>query len=252
MSMDTWAGPGNNKVNHKTKDKGCHSMQAAHVSESTEMYLKSLAELDPHQPVAISRLAGRLGVTQVSATEMVKRLAEQALLHHIPYKGVVLTDQGRAIAGSVIRRQRLWERFLYDHLRIEWARVYQLACDLEHATAPELTEALAEFLGQPVTCPHGEPIPAADGSIAPLGGIPLAALPVGRSGRIISVSAADADVLEYLQPRGLLPGRRVAVLEAAPMLGPLTLAVEGNQVVIGLQMAELVSVEPAPEEESHP
>src|SRR5512147_1461619 len=129
-------------------------MSLPQLSESTEMYLKAMAELGDRD-VAIARLAERLNVTHVSANEMMRRLGELGLVTHMPYKGVTLTKKGREAASSVMRRQRLWEVFLYDHLKIEWASIYELACSLEHATAPEVTEALAEFLGNPTNCPRG-------------------------------------------------------------------------------------------------
>ena len=217
-------------------------MQSAVFSESVEMYLKTLAELDAHQPVAISRLAGRMSVTQVSATEMVKRMIEQELVGHQPYKGVTLTEKGREIGYNVIRRQRLWECFLYQHLKMEWARLYELACDLEHATAPEVTTALAALLGEPAFCPHGNPIPAADGSFSPLGGTPLSDGQVGQHGQVLAIQARDADVLRYLEARDLLPGRELTLLDIAPMQGPLTLKIGEKEIALGLQMAELVIV----------
>src|SRR5512141_139447 len=98
------------------------------MTESTEMYLKAMAELGAEDIVAVGRLAGRLGVTNVSANEMVHRLTESGLVSHTPYKGVSLTQSGRSVACSVLRRQRLWECFLYQHLHIEWAKLYELAC----------------------------------------------------------------------------------------------------------------------------
>src|SRR5512134_1974215 len=143
-------------------------MSFPQLSASTEMYLKAMAEMGNREAVAIGRLAERLSVTPVSANEMVKRLGEQGLTTHTPYKGVTLTKKGREVASNVIRRQRLWEVFLYEHLNIEWSKVYELACSLEHATAPEVTEALAEFLEHPQTCPRGNPIPDVKGMYTPL------------------------------------------------------------------------------------
>jgi DtxR family Mn-dependent transcriptional regulator len=213
------------------------------MTESTEMYLKAMAELGVGDVVAVGRLAGRLGVTNVSANEMVHRLTESGLLSHTPYKGVSLTENGRAAACSVLRRQRLWECFLYEHLHIEWAKLYELACSLEHATAPEVTEALAVFLGNPKICPRGNPIPAADGSITPLDGILLSETPIGATVRVLAVNATATDVLKYLQERNILPGRELTIVEAAPMDGPLTVYVDGKDVALGLQLAEFVIVE---------
>ena len=195
--------------------------------------------------VQIGRLAERLSVTPVSANEMVRRLGEQGLVLHKPYKGVTLTDKGHEVACNVIRRQRLWECFLYDHLKIEWSQLYELACSLEHATAPEVTEALDLFLGHPKTCPRGNPIPDAKGSFVPLSSTPLSEVEVGQTVRVLAVSATAKDVLKYLFERNLLPGHVVKVMEAAPLQGPLTLRLDGKNkdVALGLSLAEFVVVE---------
>jgi DtxR family Mn-dependent transcriptional regulator len=208
-----------------------------------EMYLKAILEMKDGEAATIGRLAERLGVTPVSANEMVRRLGEHGLAKHTPYKGVALTEKGREVACDVMRRQRLWEVFLYDYLKIEWAKIYELACLLEHATAPEVTEALAAFLGDPKTCPRGNPIPAVDGSFAPLDGIPLNEVAVASTAKALAVTATATEVLKYLQERDILPGREVTVVEAAPLQGPLTLKVGKKEVVIGLQIAEFVIVE---------
>ncbi|MEW6028940.1 MAG: metal-dependent transcriptional regulator [Chloroflexota bacterium] len=217
-------------------------MSLPHFSESTEMYLKAMFELNSREVVAIGRLAERLNVTPVSANEMVRRLSEQGLVTHTPYKGVALTEKGLEVAWNVMRRQRLWEVFLYKHLKIEWSKIYELACSLEHATAPEVTEALAEFLGDPKTCPRGNPIPAADGSFTPLDGVPLNAAAVGETVRVLAVNATSTEVLRYLQERGLLPGTVVTIVDAAPLQGPLALRVDGREVALGLSLAEFVIV----------
>lgn len=212
------------------------------LSESTEMYLKVMAELGEDDAVTMKRLATRLSVTPVSVNEMVRRLTDNGLVSHTPYKGVALTKKGKTVACSVLRRQRLWECFLYDHLKIEWAKLYELACSLEHATAPEVTEALAVFLDDPKFCPRGNPIPAADGSFKPLDGMILREIPVGAKVRVIAVNATETNALKYLQERGILPGCELTVIEAAPMDGPLTLRVDGKDVALGLLLAEFVIV----------
>lgn len=214
-------------------------MTIPQLSESTEMYLKTMAELGSRD-VAISRLAERLGVTNVSANEMMRRLGDQGLVTHTPYKGVTLTKKGREVASNVLRRQRLWECFLYDHLKIEWAKVYELACSLEHATAPEVTEALANFLNHPRTCPRGNPIPDANGDFLPLQGRLLSEMEVGESAAVVAIHATDTSVLKYLQEKNILPGQKLKVLEAAPLQGPLTLLVDGREVALGLSLAEFV------------
>jgi len=218
-------------------------MSFPQLTESTEMYLKAMAELGDGEVVPIGRLAERLAVTPVSANEMIKRLGEQELVSHTPYKGANLTKKGRLAASSVVRRQRLWECFLHDHLKIEWAQLYKLACSLEHATAPEVTDALAGFLGNPLTCPHGNPIPAADGSFRRVDGIPLSEASVGATVRVLAVRATGTDVFKHLQERDILPGRELTLLDVAPLDGTLTLDVDGNRVALGLMISKLVLVE---------
>lgn len=225
-------------------------MSARPLSESTEMYLKAIAELGAPDAVAVGRVAERLGVTPVSANEMVHRLDEQGWVKHTPYKGVVLTPAGQGVASNVLRRQRLWECFLYTHLHIAWAKTYELACALEHATAPEVTEALAAFLGHPSTCPRGQAIPAADGVIAPVQGAPLHQAAIGSTVRVLVITATATEVLTYLEARALLPGCVVTLVEAAPLQGPLTLRLHptatqlASEVVLGLALAAYVLVQP--------
>ena len=221
-------------------------MNSQPLSESTEMYLKAMAELSDNNVVAIARLAEHLNVTPVSVNEMVRRLSEQGLMTHTPYKGVKLTKKGREVAGNVLRRQRLWECFLYEHLKIEWAQLYELACSLEHATAPEVTEALAVFLGDPKTCPRGNPIPAADGSFKPLNGLTLNTVSVGETVEVMAVNATSTDVLKYLYERNVVPGCKLTVVEAAPLQGPLMLRAGGKEIALGLSMAKFVIVKPNP------
>jgi len=213
------------------------------MTESAEMYLKAMAEIGAGDVVAVGRLATRLGVTNVSANEMMRRLTDQGLVSHTPYKGVALTEEGRTVACSVLRRQRLWECFLYQYLHIEWAKLYELACSLEHATAPEVTEALSAFLGEPKFCPRGNPIPSADGSWTPINGTPLREASVGATVRVLAVNATQTDALQYLQDRNILPGSELTVIEAAPMEGPLTLRIGDKDVSLGLLLSEFVIVE---------
>ena len=211
-------------------------------TESIEMYLKTLAEAGLGEPIAIGKIAEKLNITPVSANEMVQRLSRQGLVRHTPYKGVELTKKGRGVAVDVIRRQRLWECFLLEHLNLEWSQVYDFACSLEHATAPIVTEALAKFLGFPKTCPHGNAIPDENGNFEILDGIPLPAIEVGKNVIVQSIKHPPGDVLAYLQERNIMPGQQLQIAEVAPMEGPLTLEINGREVALGLNIAEFVNV----------
>jgi DtxR family Mn-dependent transcriptional regulator len=193
-------------------------MSTPHISnESIEMYLKSISELEVSEsPVSISRLAQRLGVSSPSAIEMVKRLAEQDLATHTPYKGAELTDKGRKRAYAILRRHRLWERFLTDSLGLPWENVHDYACRLEHATASEVTNALAEFLHHPTTCPHGNPIPDAQGQLVQRATIPLSEMEIGQTACLVNIAYEETILLDYLAKRGFFPEITITLEDIAP------------------------------------
>ena len=214
------------------------------VSESREMYLKTIYELENGDtPVPVSLIAERLGVSAVSAMEMVKRLEGNELVVHTPYKGVELTKNGRLRALSVVRRQRLWGRFLADQLQIPWEYVYDFACRLEHATDDAVTEALAKFLGHPKICPHGSPIPDTDGVVEPLNDVPLNEVAIGKLGRVTRIDRPETTLCTYLVERGLLPGASFLLEDEAPYNGPLSLRIEEREVAIGREIAGRIYVE---------
>lgn len=217
-------------------------------NESTEMYLKTIRELtDNNEPVPISALARRLEVSTVSATEMVHRLEDHNLVAHIPYKGVHLTDDGCEHASEIIRSHRLWERFLVDHLQIPWEKVHDVACRLEHATDPDVTDALAKFLGDPETCPHGNQIPEAGGRLKVSARQTLSDLVPGDSGVVERIHPESNLLLEYLAAHDVLPGRAIHVDEIAPFNGPIMVKIEGQTHALGQEVAAHIFISPSNE-----
>ena len=132
------------------------------TTEAEEMYLITIARAvedgaDP--PIAVSEIARVLGVSGVSANQMVKKLETLGLVDYTPYKGVALTDKGAALARTVLRNRRLWGLFLSDHLGLTPERADEVACEMEHITPDFVADRLSEFLGEPRFGPTGKPIP---------------------------------------------------------------------------------------------
>jgi DtxR family Mn-dependent transcriptional regulator len=214
-------------------------------SESREMYLKSIYELsDQDELVAVSLLAKRMGVSPVSATEMVKRLEESGLITHTPYKGVALTKEGRHRALIVVRRQRLWGRFLADILNIPWSEVYDISCRLEHVTDITVTEALADYLNHPTICPHGHPIPDADGSVAEIPAFPLTEINCEVEVEVIRIDQPETTLCRYLEERGILPGMKLKIVDEAPYNGPYTVEIDTKEVALGREISARILVDP--------
>lgn len=119
------------------------------TSESEEMYLLYIAlenERDSLAPVPLALLANRLGVTPISANQMVKKLVGRDLVRYLPYEGVHLTSKGAATAARVLRIRRLWKRFLEEVLEVDATIAESAACDFEHVTPLSVAARLADAL----------------------------------------------------------------------------------------------------------
>jgi DtxR family Mn-dependent transcriptional regulator len=214
------------------------------TTDSMEQYLQTICRLGGEQsPVALSALADHLGISSVSTHEMIKKLVARELVTYEPYKGVTLTAEGQTQALCVIRRHRLWERFLADVLGIPWDRVHEEACQLEHATSSLVEEKLAQFLQEPETCPHGHPVAGAD--CCREEGLPLSDLEPGQRAVILRVAENNADMLRYLAELELRPQAVIEVEAVAPFDGPLTLRMGECRRVIGRQVASQITVQMA-------
>lgn len=208
------------------------------LTASVEDYLKAIYSLSPEgRPASTSDIAHRLDLSPPSVSGMVKRLSEQGLLEHVPYKGVQLTDEGRRAALRTIRRHRVIETYLVDRLGYTWDIVHVEAERLEHAVSDTLIQRMADALGNPHADPHGEPIPTPDGVIEEITATPLSEVPLGDTVEVRRVSAGDPERLRYLASLGLKPGAVVTVLERQPFLGPVTLRVSERVQVLGHELA---------------
>ena len=174
---------------------------------------------------------------------MVHRLKDQELLEHTPYKGVHLTEKGQHKANTLIRAHHLWEVLLVERLHLPWAQAHEYACRLEHATDTAVTEALAAYLNHPITCPHGNPIPTADGAIPPPADVPLADLTPGQHAVITRIAPESVLLFEYLAARGLMPGTAVHITEIAPFNGPIMVACGESIHPLGQEAAGHIFVE---------
>ena len=158
-------------------------------------------------------VAMRLSVAPASVSNMFVRLQEMGFVEYERYRGVSLTERRREAALRLLRRHRLVETFLLEHLGYSWREVHEEAERLEHAVSDGFTERLAGFLGHPDRDPHGDPIPTADGSLEPDDSFPLGGAVVGQRVRISRVGHEDASALDYLGEHELVPGRVLTVRE---------------------------------------
>jgi DtxR family Mn-dependent transcriptional regulator len=191
--------------------------------------------------VSTSALADVLHVSAPAVTRMVQRLRDAGYLEHEPYQGVKLTDAGEYEALMSIRRHRLVERFLTDVMKFGWHEVHETADQLGGNVSDVIVNRMEQMAGYPRRCPHGEPIPSADGVMPNVVDYPLTQAAAGVL--VVSrVNTHDGDKLKYLDTLNLKPGTRFELVERAPFKGPLHLKVDGNLHHIGHELADSVRV----------
>jgi len=215
------------------------------LTAHAEEYLEAIYRLGGQDsPVHLSSLAEHLRFSAASVNEMVRRLAEQDLVSYTPYRGAVLEEEGLCQALAVIRRHRLWERFLTDVLGLSWDVVHEQACKLEHAASEQITEKLAELLDNPENCPHGKPMPLPGCELIPPQEVtPLSELQAGQKGQVAYIGREDPELLRYLDGLHLRPKARIVVEQVDPFEGPLTVRVgDRPHQVIGHNVASTVYI----------
>ena len=227
------------------------------ISHSVEEYLEAIYFFNEKRELAKNAdLAKRLNVSPPSVTQMIKRLADEGLVKHQPYKGTALTGAGVAHAQKVVRKHRLLERFFHDILGMDKEKVHNEACRMEHSLSDEAAIALCRTLDNPETCPDDSmPLPActldvedceecltAKPEASPLLLTELSNLKPGERGKVAFIRAGG-NAYQRLLDMGLTKGTVVEVVNAAPFRGPLELSLRGATLALGRGLSARVFVE---------
>ena len=218
-------------------------MKTSAPSSSIEDYVKVIYSFTEWQdkPITSSQLAQRLGVANSSVSEMVRKLKEQGLVDHKPYSAITLTDNGIRLALSMVRRHRLIETYLVQELGYSWDEVHDEAEHLEHAVSDTFIERMAEKLGNPLRDPHGDPIPAADGSVTMPPAHRLSELDEGHTGRITRISDENPDLLRYLSSEEIDLDANVEVVGRKPFGGPLVVRIGSGDLRREFDLADEIT-----------
>ena len=218
------------------------------ASKALEDYLKIIYKLQGHileeKGVQTSSIAERLGISQASVSNMLKKLAEQNYIEYAPYYGVSLTDSGLKIALNMVRKHRILEQYLVERLGYAWDEVDEEAEVLEHAISDTLANRMWEDLGQPTHDPHGSPIPSAEGVVAPNNWITLTECPLNYVVKIKRIKNRSPEELRYLASIGLKTATWVEIKNRAPLNGPLLVEVDSQALhAIDYRLALALMVE---------
>ena len=190
-----------------------------------------------------ARLAEEMGVSPGSVSEMLGKLAALGLIVHDPYRGARLTPDGLKVAVEMIRHHRLIETYLVRALGYGWDEVHEEADRLEHSISELLEERMWQALGQPAFDPHGDPIPAPDGTLVEHPTLPLQSATAGSEVTISRISDRDPAKLRAVERLGLTPGQRVMVVEESVWESPIVVSLDGSQISVPLGLARAIRVE---------
>ena len=215
--------------------------------DTTEEYLEAILEIEEEGITPIrARLVERLGLSAPAVSETVNRLVDHGYAELMDDRSLRLTDEGRSIATSIVRRHRLAERLLVDIIGLEWEKVHKEADRWEHAISADVEEKLVQLLGDPATCPHGNPIPGSAHKVEGPASVPLTQLQPGPFivRRISEKVEIDEDAIKFLAGAELIPGSNAVVISTNTDGVQVTTDAAGEQTV-PRKLAQLIYAIPA-------
>ena len=189
----------------------------AEMHDTTEEYLESILAIEEEGVVPMrARLVERLGLSAAAVSETIGRLSEHGFVELHGDRSLHLTDKGRTLATTVVRRHRLAERLLVDVIGLEWEKVHAEAARWEHAISADVEEKLVLLLGDPATCPHGNPIPGSQRSQSVTPTVALADAQVGpiTVARVSERLEMSGEALVLIADAHLMPGCDATITEA--------------------------------------
>jgi DtxR family transcriptional regulator, Mn-dependent transcriptional regulator len=203
-----------------------------------ENYLKSIYHLSLNTGnVSTNQIAASLNTKAASVSDMLKKLADKALVNYAKYQGVTLTPTGEKIAVNIIRKHRLWEYFLVEKLNFKWDEVHEMAEEMEHISSKELIDRLDQFMDYPRHDPHGDPIPDSNGNFKPNVLIAVVDVKADTKGVISGVRDHSAAFLQYLEKQQLTIGKKITVTEVIDYDQSVILLADDKSIHISREVA---------------
>ena len=213
------------------------------MTPNREDYLKLILELGGDQKkINNKQIVSGLDVSAASVSEMISKLLKEGLVEHSPYQGVQLTESGLASASALIRKHRLWEVFLVEHLNYSWNEVHDDAEVLEHVTSGTLADHLEAYLGHPKFCPHGGMIPEQGQPVHEGEKTTMSAYPVGTKIRIARV-LDERELLDYLVAIDLNIHEEFEIIDKAAYEGPITIKNADKEIAVSYKAASTIFVD---------
>jgi DtxR family Mn-dependent transcriptional regulator len=213
-------------------------------TRSTEDYLKHIFELQQEgSKVNTSTLAGVLNISSASVSEMISKLTKTGWIKNIPYRGFSLTKKGEKIAINLIRKHRLIEVFLQQHLSYSWDEVHNEAEKFEHVCSDKFINKLDEYLGFPRFDPHGDPIPDINGHVTDTENFILSEARAGSAYIVSKVNDTSDEVLKYISSIGIKLNSIILVTEKLGFDESILVTLNNGEYLLSKKIAENIFVE---------
>ncbi len=213
------------------------------TSRSIEDYLKNIYHLQSEKKsVNTGTLAAVLQVSPASVSEMISKLSKSGHIKNVPYRGFTLTKTGEKIAVSLIRKHRLIEVFLQEHLNYEWDEVHSEAEKFEHVCSDVFINKLDKYLGFPRQDPHGDPIPDKYGHVKSTNTCLLAKAEKGKNYLVSKVNDTSNEVLKYVSSIGIRLKTKIKLIEKLEFDDSLLVKVGNKDYLLSSKIAENISV----------
>jgi DtxR family Mn-dependent transcriptional regulator len=194
----------------------------------------------------LSTIAGILNISNAAATDMARKLAVRQLVNYTKYKPLTLAEKGMELALNVLRKHRLWESFLYKTLNLSLHQIHIEAEQLEHLTSDYLANQIDNYLGNPSTDPHGDPIPAFNGYIeADQSQTRLSKAKTGSHYTIARLSGSEKDFFEFCTSNGLLIGSTIWVEKQYVSPKMTEIKTNKKKILLNENFTNIIFVKPA-------
>ena len=209
-------------------------------SQAEENYLKAIytLEVEANKGVSTNLIADKMLTKASSVTDMLKKLSDKSLVDYVKYRGVQLTEDGKKVAVSTIRKHRLWEYFLVNKLNFSWDEVHDIAEQLEHIKSEKLIDHLDTFLEFPSYDPHGDPIPDKDGYMYKRNKVALSTLAPQDETTLLGVKDSSDEFLKYLNKKNIAIGNIIKVLSIELFDNSMEIQINNIQILITEQVAK--------------
>lgn len=214
-------------------------------SFTEENYLKAIYRLSQKEPEKITptAIADEMSINPASVVDMIKKLSEKELIRYAKRNGAKLTDKGNKIALDIVRKHRLWEKFLLEKLGYTWDVIHDIAEQLEHIKHEELADRLDKYLGHPEFDPHGDPIPNAKGEMPKTTNTLLSEIEENQKCRVSAVKDTSSVFLQYLEQLNVSIGTQIKVVKKIPFDGSLVIQISnGSSTTISKKFANSLFV----------